>query len=68
VLEIVTLGSRRYLGHVYAVRFGTCCTRFRKKFTKGTATPARKIEGVNKRLAEAESDYRERHNEREAQT
>jgi hypothetical protein len=36
---------------------GTRCTRFRKKFTKGTATPAREIEGVKKRLAEAEWDY-----------
>jgi phage-related protein len=34
---------------------------FQKKSTKGIATPAREIETIKRRLAEAEREYRERH-------
>lgn len=35
---------------------------FQKKSTKGAATPAREIELIKKRLADAERDHRERQN------
>jgi phage-related protein len=35
---------------------------FQKKSTKGVATPAREIELVKRRLAEAERKHRERQN------
>jgi len=50
---------------VYTVRFQDAIYVlhvFQKKSTKGIATPAREIELIKRRLAEAGRDYRERQN------
>lgn len=65
VLEIVASHHRNAWRAVYTVRFQDAIYVlhvFQKKSTKGIATPAREIELVKKRLAEAERDYRERQN------
>ena len=63
VMEIVASHRGDAWRAVYTVRFrGTIYVLhvFQKKSTKGIATPAREIEVVRRRLAEAERDYRER--------
>lgn len=65
VLEIVASHHGTAWRAVYTVRFQEAIYvlhAFQKKSTKGIATPAREIELVKKRLAEAERDYRERQN------
>jgi phage-related protein len=64
VMEIVTSHRGDAWRAVYTVRFrGAIYVLhvFQKKSTKGIATPAREIEVVRRRLAQAERDYRERH-------
>jgi phage-related protein len=65
VLEIVASHHGIAWRAVYTVRFQDAIYvlhAFQKKSTKGIATPAREIELIKKRLAEAERDYRERQN------
>ena len=65
VLEIVASHHGNTWRAVYTVRFQDAIYvlhAFQKKATKGIATPAREIELIKKRLAEAEWDYRERQN------
>jgi phage-related protein len=65
VLEIVASHHGNAWRAVYTVRFQDAIYvlhAFQKKSTKGIATPAREIELIKKRLAEAERDYRERQN------
>jgi phage-related protein len=65
VLEIVASHQGNAWRAVYTVRFPDAVYvlhAFQKKSTKGIATPAREIELVRKRLAEAERDHRERQN------
>ena len=65
VLEIVASHHGNAWRAVYAVRFQDVIYVlhvFQKKSTKGIATPAREIRLIKQRLAEAERDYRERHN------
>src|SRR5208282_3281144 len=65
VFEIVASHHGNAWRAVYTVRFqGAIYVLhvFQKKSTKGIATPAREIELIRKRLAEAEQDYRERQN------
>ena len=63
VLEIVVSHHGNAWRGVYTVRFeGAIYVLhvFQKKSTKGVATPAREIDLIRQRLAEAERDYRER--------
>jgi phage-related protein len=63
VLEIVAARHGNAWRAVYTVRFQHAIYVlhvFQKKSTKGIATPARDIELIKRRLAEAERDYRER--------
>src|SRR3974390_3015978 len=63
VLEIVVSHYGNAWRAVYTVRFQDAIYVlhvFQKKSTKGIATPAREIELIKQRLAEAERDYRER--------
>jgi phage-related protein len=65
VLEIVASRHGNAFRAIYTVRFqGVVYVlhAFQKKSTKGIATPAREIELIQRRLAEAERDYRERQN------
>lgn len=65
VFEIVASHQGSAWRAVYTVRFRDAIYVlhvFQKKSTQGIATPAREIELIRKRLAEAERDYRERQN------
>jgi phage-related protein len=65
VMEIVASHHGNAWRAVYTVRFQDAIYvlhAFQKKSTKGIATPTREIEMIQKRLAEAERDYRERQN------
>ncbi len=65
VLEIVASHHGNAWRAVYTVRFQDAIYVlhvFQKKSTKGIATPAREIELIKQRLAEAERDDRERQN------
>jgi phage-related protein len=65
VLEIVATHRGNAYRAVYSVRFGGVIYVlhvFQKKSTKGIATPAREIDLIRQRLADAERDYRERQN------
>jgi phage-related protein len=65
VLEIVASHYGNAWRAVYTVRFPDAVYVlhvFQKKSTKGIATPAREIELIKRRLADAERDYRERQN------
>ena len=65
VLEILASHRGDTWRAVYTVRFQDAIYvlhAFQKKSTKGIATPARDIERIKQRLAEAERDYRERQN------
>ena len=65
VLEIVASHHGNSWRGVYTVRFQDAIYVlhvFQKKSTKGIATPARELDLVRRRLAEAERDYRERQN------
>jgi phage-related protein len=65
VLELVASHHGDAWRAVYTVRFQDAVYVlhvFQKKSTKGIATPAREIELIKRRLAEAERDYKERHN------
>jgi phage-related protein len=65
VLEVVASHHGNAWRAVYTVRFQDAIYVlhvFQKKSTKGIATPAREIELIKRRLAEAEQDYRERQN------
>jgi phage-related protein len=63
VLEIVASHRGDTWRAAYTVRFHDAVYvlhAFQKKSTKGISTPAREIERIKQRLAEAERDYRER--------
>jgi len=65
VLEVVASHHGNAWRAVYTVRFQDAIYVlhvFQKKSTKGIATPAREIELIKRRLAEAEQDYIERQN------
>jgi phage-related protein len=65
VLEIVASHHGNAWRAVYTVRFQDAVYVlhvFQKKSTKGIATPAREIELIKQRLAEAERDHRKRQN------
>ena len=65
VLEIVASHHGNAWRAVYTVRFQDAVYVlhvFQKKSTKGIATPAREIELIKQRLAEAERAHRERQN------
>jgi phage-related protein len=65
VLEIVASRRGSAWRAVYTVRFQDALYVlhvFQKKSTKGIATPAREMNLIKRRLAEAERDYRERQN------
>jgi phage-related protein len=65
VVEIVASHRGNTWRAVYTVRFQDAIYVlhvFQKKSTKGIATPTREIEMIQKRLAEAERDYREKQN------
>lgn len=70
VLEIVAAHHGDAWRAVYTVRFHDAVYvlhAFQKKSTKGIATPAREIERIRRRLAEAERDYQERQSHDENQ-
>ena len=65
VLEIVASHHGNAWRAVYTVRFQDAIYVlhvFQKKSTRGIATPAREIDLIRQRLAEAERDYRGRQN------
>ena len=65
VLEIVASHHGNAWRAVYTVKFTDAVYvlhAFRKKSTKGIATPIREIDLIRRRLAEAELDYRRRQN------
>lgn len=65
VLEIVASRHGNAWRAVYTVRFEDAVYVlhvFQKKSTKGIATPAREIDLIKRRLADAERDHRERQN------
>jgi phage-related protein len=65
VMEIVATQQGNAWRAVYTVRFDDAIYVlhvFQKKSTKGIATPAREMELVRKRLADAERDHRGRQN------
>jgi phage-related protein len=65
VMEIVASHQGNAWRAVYTVKIedAICVLHvFQKKSTKGVATPAREIELVKRRLAEAERKHRERQN------
>ena len=65
VLEIVASHHGNAWRAVYTVRFQAATYVlhvFQKKSAKGIATPAREIELIKRRLAEAERDFKERQN------
>jgi phage-related protein len=65
VLEIVASHHGNAWRAVYTVRFQDAIYVlhvFQKKSTKGIATPARELDLVRRRLAEAERDHRKRQN------
>ncbi|MGH9691619.1 MAG: type II toxin-antitoxin system RelE/ParE family toxin [Candidatus Acidiferrales bacterium] len=63
VLEIVSSHHGNAWRGVYTVRFHDAIYVlhvFQKKSTKGIATPTREIDLIQRRLVEAEQDYKER--------
>ncbi|MGB8458932.1 MAG: type II toxin-antitoxin system RelE/ParE family toxin [Candidatus Acidiferrum sp.] len=65
VREIIASHGGNAWRAVYTVRFQDAIYVlhvFQKKSTKGIATPAREIDLIKQRLAEAERDHRERQN------
>ena len=65
VLEIVASRHGNAWRAVYTARFQAAIYVlhvFQKKSAKGIATPAREIELIKRRLAEAERDFKERQN------
>ena len=65
MLEIIASHRGSAWRAVYTVRFRDAIYVlhvFQKKSTKGIATPAREIDLIKQRLADAECDDRERHN------
>jgi phage-related protein len=65
VLEIVTSHRGDTWRSVYTVRFADAVYvlhAFQKKSKKGIATPKPELDLIRQRLAEAERDYRGRHN------
>jgi phage-related protein len=65
VMEIVTSRQGDAWRAVYTVKIENAIYVlhvFQKKSTKGIATPAREIELIKRRLADAERDHRERQN------
>jgi phage-related protein len=65
VMEIVGAHAGDTWRAVYTVRFHDAVYvlhAFQKKSKKGISTPARDIDLIRQRLAEAERDYRERQN------
>ena len=65
IIEIVASHRGNAWRAVYTVRFQDAIYVlhvFQKKSTQGIATPAREIELIRQRLAEAERDYRGRQN------
>jgi phage-related protein len=65
VLEIVASHHGNAWRAVYTVRFADAIYVlhvFQKKSTKGISTPAREVDLIRQRLAEAERDYRGRQN------
>ena len=65
VMEIVVSRQGNAWRAVYTVRFQDAIYVlhvFQKKSTRGIATPAREIELIQQRLAEAAQDYRKRQN------
>src|ERR1022692_2676299 len=65
VVEIVAQGRGGTWRAVYTVRFAEAIYvlhAFRKKSTRGVATPAKDIDLIRQRLAEAERLHRERQN------
>jgi phage-related protein len=65
VLEVVVSHRGDAWRAIYTVRFPDAIYVlhvFQKKSTRGISTPAREIELVRQRLAEAERDHRERRN------
>ena len=63
VLEIVSSHRGNAWRGVYTVRFHNAIYVlhvFQKKSTKGIATPAREIDLIKRRLADAERDHKER--------
>jgi phage-related protein len=65
VLEIIVSHHGNAWRKVHTVRFSDAIYvlhAFQKKSAKGIGTPARVIEVINQRLANAEADYRERQN------
>ena len=65
VLEIVALDDTATYRAVYTLRLADAIYvlhAFQKKSKKGIATPQKEIDLINKRLADAERDYRERQN------
>jgi phage-related protein len=65
VLEIVSDHRRETWRSVYTVRFEGAIYvlhAFQKKSKSGIATPKKEIDLIRSRLADAERDYRERHN------
>jgi phage-related protein len=70
VLEIAAAYQGNAWRAVYTVRFEDAIYvlhAFQKKSTRGISTPAREIELIRKRLAEAERNHRERRQEDEIQ-
>ena len=65
VLELAALDDTATYRAVYTVRLADAIYvlhAFQKKSKKGIATPQKEIDLINKRLADAERDYRERQN------
>jgi phage-related protein len=65
VLEIVASHRGDTWRAAYTVRFPDAIYvlhAFQKKSTRGISTPARQVERIRERLAEAERDHRERQN------
>jgi len=64
-MEIVASGQGNAWRAFYTVKIDDAIYVlhvFQKKSTKGIATPAKEIELIRKRLADAERDHRERQN------
>ena len=71
VIEIVASRHGNAWRAVYTVRFEDAIYVlhiFQKKSTQGIATPAREIEMIQQRLAEATRDYRKRQNQMKTKT
>jgi phage-related protein len=70
VIEIVSSYQGNTWRAVYTVRFHDAIYvlhAFQKKSTRGIATPAREIDLIQRRLADAERDHGERQKENETQ-